>query len=84
MSTCSSIIDSEEPIVDVPVWDKFAKYFDVEARVVPLDANTKVVDPEKLIDCCKFSRNISARSLLKPSRTTTLISTVSFALSGRE
>ncbi len=32
------------------VWDKFAKYFDVEARVVPLDAKTRVVDPEQLIE----------------------------------
>ena len=30
--------------------DNYEKYFDVEARVVPLDANTKVVDPEKLIE----------------------------------
>ncbi len=31
------------------VWDKFAKYFDVEPRVIPLDKNTMVANPEELI-----------------------------------
>jgi glutamate decarboxylase len=31
------------------VWDKFAKYFDVEPRVVPLDPETLVADPDKLV-----------------------------------
>ncbi len=31
------------------VWDKFAKYFDVEPRVVPLDSKTLVADPERLV-----------------------------------
>ncbi|WP_337860552.1 glutamate decarboxylase [Ferroplasma sp.] len=32
------------------VWDKFAKYFDVEPRVIPLDSKTMVADPEKLVE----------------------------------
>jgi glutamate decarboxylase len=32
------------------VWDKFAKYFDVEPRIVPLDSKTMVSDPEKLLE----------------------------------
>ncbi len=31
------------------VWDKFAKYFDVEPRVIPLDKKTLLVNPEELI-----------------------------------
>lgn len=31
------------------VWDKFAKYFDVEPRIVPLNEKTLVIDPEELI-----------------------------------
>jgi glutamate decarboxylase len=31
------------------VWDKFAKYFDVESRVAPLDSKTLVADPERLV-----------------------------------
>ncbi|MEM0133057.1 glutamate decarboxylase [Acidiplasma sp.] len=31
------------------VWDKFAKYFDVEPRVIPVDKETMVSDPAELI-----------------------------------
>ncbi|MEM0140052.1 MAG: glutamate decarboxylase [Ferroplasma sp.] len=31
------------------VWDKFAKYFDVEPRIVPLNSKTLVADPDELI-----------------------------------
>ncbi len=31
------------------VWDKFARYFDVEPKIVPLDENTLRVSPEKLV-----------------------------------
>ena len=32
------------------VWDKFARYFDVEPRVIPLDSTTMMVNPEKLVE----------------------------------
>ncbi len=32
------------------VWDKFARYFDVDARVVPVDSKTMVVNPEELVN----------------------------------
>ncbi len=31
------------------VWDKFARYFDVEPKIVPLDNDTLKVSPEKLV-----------------------------------
>ncbi len=49
-------IDGERPnIVCGPVqvcWEKFARYFDVEIRQVPMDPGRFLMGPEQCLECC--------------------------------